>query len=257
MGELELALRARREAGGRAFVPYVTGGFEGVDATLLQELGSIGADAIEVGIPFSDPVMDGGVIQEASRRSLQGGTRPRDVLATIEAAALSIPVAVMTYVNPVYRIGFDAFAGLLAASGVSGVIVPDLPVDEAEGFSTACRGRGVDEVLLAAPDTGPDRRAEIAALAHGFVYCVATYGVTGARDELPSTARHLVEALRPSTDLPLLIGVGIGSPAQAAEACTFADGVIVGSALMSRMVEGDRHGAIQLATGFRAEIPLA
>jgi tryptophan synthase alpha chain len=179
------------------------------------------------------------------------------VLATIEAAALSIPVAVMTYVNPVYRIGFDAFAGLLAASGVSGVIVPDLPVDEAEGFSSACTDRGVDVVLLAAPDTGPDRRAEIAAHAHGFIYCVATYGVTGARNELSSTARHLVEALRPSTDLPLLIGVGIGSPAQAAEACTFADGVIVGSALMSRMVEGDRDGTIQLATGFRAEIPLA
>jgi tryptophan synthase alpha chain len=256
MGELELALRARRDAGGRAFVPYVTGGFDGVDPALLKELETIGADAIEVGIPFSDPVMDGGVIQEASRRSLEGGTRPRDVLAAIEAAAISIPVAVMTYVNPVYRIGFEAFAGLATNSGVGGVIVPDLPVDEAAGFSASCSDRGVDTVLLAAPDSGPDRLAEIAAHARGFVYCVATYGVTGARDELSSSAGDLVEALRPSTDLPLLIGVGIGSPTQATEACTFADGVIVGSALMARMVEGDRNGALELAARFRAAIPL-
>jgi tryptophan synthase alpha chain len=256
MGELERALRARRDAGGRSFVPYVTGGFNGVDAALLKELEAIGADAIEVGIPFSDPVMDGGVIQEASRRSLEGGTRPRDVLATIEVAATSIPVAVMTYVNPVYRIGFDAFAVQASDAGVRGVIVPDLPVDEAEELSTACADRGVDAVLLAAPDTGAGRLADIAAHARGFVYCVATYGVTGARDELPSTARTLVEALRPATELPLLIGVGIGSPEHAAEACAFADGVIVGSALMTPMVEGDRDGAIELAARFRAAIPV-
>jgi tryptophan synthase alpha chain len=256
MGELEQALRARREAGGRAFVPYVTGGFDGVDAALLRELETIGADAIEVGIPFSDPVMDGGVIQEASRRSLEGGTRPRDVLATIEAAAVSIPVAVMTYVNPVYRIGFEAFATAASDVGVAGVIVPDLPVDEAGSFVAVCAEHGVDAVLLAAPDTGADRRREIAAHAHGFVYCVATYGVTGARDELAPTARALVEGLRPDTDLPLLIGVGIGTPEQAAAACAFADGVIVGSALMARIVEGDRDGAIELASRFRSAIPL-
>jgi hypothetical protein len=115
--------------------------------------------------------------------------------------------------------------------------------------------RGIDAVLLAAPGTAPDRLAAIAGHAHGFVYCVATYGVTGARDSLAATARDLVSALRPLTDLPLLVGVGIGTPGQAADACTFADGVIVGSALMARLVDGDRDGALELAAAFRAAIP--
>lgn len=255
MGELETALRARRDAGGRAFVPYVTGGLPGVDAGLLRAIEAAGADAIEVGVPFSDPVMDGGVIQEASRLALEAGAHPADILATIGEAALSIPVAVMTYVNPVYRRGVDRFLDEAAAANVAGIIVPDVPVDEATSLDDAAAPRGIDAVLLAAPGTAPERLAMIAARAHGFVYCVATYGVTGARDSLATTARDLVHALRPLTDLPLLVGVGIGTPAQAADACTFADGVIVGSALMARLVEGDRDGALELAAAFRTAIP--
>jgi tryptophan synthase alpha chain len=255
MGELEGALRARREGGGSAFVPYVTGGLPGVDAPLLRAIEDAGADAIEVGIPFSDPVMDGGVIQEASRLALEAGAHPPDILATIHEAALSIPVAVMTYVNPVYRRGVDRFLDEAAAAGVAGVIVPDVPVDEAGPLDEAAAARGIDAVLLAAPGTAPARLAAIAERAHGFVYCVATYGVTGARESLATTARDLVTALRPLTDLPLLVGVGIGTPEQAADACAFADGVIVGSALMARLVEGDRDGALALAAAFRAAIP--
>jgi tryptophan synthase alpha chain len=255
VGELEKALRTRRDGGGRAFVPYVTGGFAGVDPELLRALEEAGADAIEVGIPHSDPVMDGGVIQEASRRSLEAGTHPSDVLATIRDATLTVPVAVMTYVNPVLRRGIDAFLDDAAAVGVSGAIVPDLPVDEATDFDEACAVRGIDAVLLAAPGTEPSRLERIAAAAHGFVYCVATYGVTGARDSLTDVARDVVGSLRPLTDLPLLVGVGIGTPEQAATACGFADGVIVGSALMSRLVDGDRDGAISLARDFRSAIP--
>ena len=256
MAELEKALRGRRDGGGRSFVPYVTGGAPGVDADLLRQLHGAGADAIEVGIPHSDPVMDGGVIQDASRRSLEAGTRPGEVLLTIREAAVSIPVAVMTYVNPVLHMGIDAFLDDAREAGVSGAIVPDLPVDEAEAFDAACGDRGIDAVLLAAPGTDRERLARIGAAAHGFVYCVATYGVTGPRGSLSEVARTLVEAIRPHTDLPLLVGVGIGTPEQAAEACGFADGVIVGSALMSTLLEGGREAAAGLARAFRDAIPL-
>jgi tryptophan synthase alpha chain len=255
MAGLEVALRARREAGGRAFVPYVTGGLAGVDAGLLRALAEVGADAIEVGIPFSDPVMDGGVIQEASRLALEAGARPADVIGTVAEAGLDVPVAVMTYLNPVLRRGIETFLAEAAGAGVSGAIVPDLPVDEAEGVARACREAGVDPVLLAAPGTGPERLRAIAALAGGFVYCVATYGVTGEREALGGTAREVVGALRPLTDLPLLVGVGIGTPEQASQACAFADGVIVGSALVRHLVAGERDAALELAAAFRAAIP--
>jgi tryptophan synthase alpha chain len=255
MGRLEAALRARRDAGGHAFVPYVTGGYPGVDAGLLRRLEAAGADAIEVGIPFSDPVMDGGVIQEASAEALRGGTRLTDVLATIREAAADIPIAVMTYVNPVYRQGIGRFLDDATSAGVAGVIVPDLPVDESAELEEAAAARGVDAVLLAAPGTTPERLGEIGRRSRGFVYCVATYGVTGARERVDETAKGVVEALRAQADLPLLVGVGIGTPSQAAEVCAFADGVVVGSALMTRIVAGDLDGTVTLASSFRAAIP--
>jgi tryptophan synthase alpha chain len=254
VGVLEQRLRAVRDAGGKAFVPYVTGGLPGVDVGLLRGLQDAGADAIEVGIPHSDPIMDGGVIQEASRISLDRGTQPADVLAVVAEAALSIPVAAMTYVNPVVRRGFELFVGDLAAAGVSGVIVPDLPVDEAGVFESLATARGVDTVLLAAPGTSGERLSRIGRSAHGFVYCVATYGVTGAREELSATAREVVDALRPHTDLPLLVGVGIGSAAQAEAVCAFADGVIVGSAIVARLMDDGPGAALALASAFRGAI---
>ena len=255
MGRLEEALRARRDAGGRAFVPYVTGGYPGVDAGLLRRLVAAGADAVEVGIPFSDPVMDGGVIQDASAEALRLGVRPMDVLAMIREAEIDVPIAVMTYVNPVYRHGIGSFLDEATASGVAGMIVPDLPVDESAELEEAASARGLDAVLLAAPGSAPERLAEIGRRSRGFVYCVATYGVTGARDHLDAAARILVDALRAHTDLPLLLGVGIGAPEQAAEACSFADGVVVGSALMTRVVAGDLDGTVSLAGAFRSSIP--
>jgi tryptophan synthase alpha chain len=255
MGRLETALRARRDAGGRAFVPYVTGGYPGVDAGLLRRLEAAGADAIEVGIPFSDPVMDGGVIQEASAEALRGGARLTDVFATIQDAATHVPVAVMTYANPVYRHGIGSFLDDAAAAGVAGVVVPDLPVDESTELEGPAAERGVDAVLLAAPGTTTERLSEIGRRSRGFVYCVAAYGVTGARERLDDTAKGVVEALRATTDLPLLVGVGIGTPSQAAEVCAFADGVVVGSALMARIVASDPDGAVDLARSFRAAIP--
>lgn len=255
MPDLEAALRAVRERGGRAFVPYVTGGLPGVDAAFLRDLAASGADAIEVGLPFSDPVMDGGVIQEASRRALDAGARTSDVLALVAEAALSVPVAVMTYLNPVLRRGVESFLHEAARAGVAGLIVPDLPVDEAAEVADHCRRAGVAPVLLAAPGAPADRLRAIAGTSGGFVYCVATYGVTGVREHLAATAEELVAALRPMTDLPLLVGVGIGAPEQAARASAFADGVVVGSALVRCLLDADRGGALELAGAFREAIP--
>jgi len=255
MAELEAALRKRLGAGGRAFVPYVTGGLPGVDAALLRDLQETGADAVEVGIPFSDPVMDGGVIQESSRLALRAGATPASILRTIEEAALDVPVAVMTYVNPVFRSGFDAFLASARGAGVAGAIVPDLPIDEADGWICACDEHDVASVQLAAPGTSPDRLARIAAASQGFVYCVATYGVTGPRESVAGTALELVERLRPLTDLPLLVGVGVGTPEQATKVASFADGAIVGSALMSKLLDSGPAGLIDAARAFRAALP--
>lgn len=252
---LEAALRARLDRGGRAFVPYVTGGHPHVDAPLLRGLERAGADAIEVGIPFSDPVMDGGVIQQASAEALAAGATPASVLATIASAEVGIPIAVMTYVNPVHRRGIARFLDDAVRAGVRALIVPDLPVDEAEGLRSEADAREVATVLLASPGTSGERLATIGERSRGFVYCVATYGVTGARAELAGTAREVVEALRPLTRLPLLVGVGVGTPAQAAEACGFADGVVVGSALMDAVIAGRIDEALALAEGFRGAIP--
>jgi tryptophan synthase alpha chain len=250
--DLEPSLRSRLDAGGRVFVPYVTGGLAGVDAELLRGLEAAGADAIEVGIPFSDPVMDGPVIQEASRRALEDGATPSSVLGTIKEAGLEVPVAVMTYANPVWHAGHEAFLDACVDAGVSGVIVPDLPVDEAGDWTSACQLASVGPVFLAAPGTSDDRLRTIGETSRGFVYCVATYGVTGARDRLAETAAVLVGRLRPLTSRPLLVGVGIAEPAQAAEACAFADGVVVGSALVRPLLEQDPSAALSLARAFRS-----
>ena len=194
-------------------------------------------------------------VSASSSVALAEGVRPVDVFATIREASLDVPVAVMTYVNPVLRRGVDPFLDDAAEAGVSGMIVPDLPVDEAAAFANASAERNIDAVLLAAPGAAEARLEAIATRSRGFVYCVARYGVTGAREELGDTAEALVQALRPKTDLPLLVGVGIGTPEQAAEASTFADGVVIGSALMAKLVEGDQEGMLELARDFREAMP--
>jgi tryptophan synthase alpha chain len=240
--------------GGRAFVPYVTGGLAAVDADLLRGLEKAGADAIEVGIPFSDPVMDGPVIQEASRRALLDGATPSSVLGIVKEAGLGVPIAVMTYANPVWRAGLEAFLDACVDAGVSGVIVPDLPVDEASEWRKACAEASVAPVFLAAPGSPEQRLRAIGEASRGFVYCVATYGVTGERERLAPTAAELVARLRVLTDRPLLVGVGIAEPSQAAKACAFADGVVVGSALVRPLLEADAGAALRLAGAFRAAI---
>ena len=252
--DLEDALRDRLAGEGRCFVPYVTGGLPGVDPDLLRRLAGTGADAVEVGIPFSDPVMDGPVIQEASRLALGSGATPAAVLDVVAEARVDQPVVVMTYVNPVLSAGIDAFVRRAGEAGVSGLVVPDLPVDEAEEVLGACGRAGMALVLLAAPGLPPERLRAIGDRSSGFVYCVSTYGVTGERGALDPSAERVVESMRPTTRLPLLVGVGIGAPERAAEACRFADGVVVGTALMRPLLAGDRDGMLDLARRFRAAI---
>jgi tryptophan synthase alpha chain len=250
-GALDQALERARADGRKIFVPYVTGGLPAVTPAVLRSVAACGADAIEVGVPFSDPIMDGPIIQEASRRALKDGATPTGVLELVRRAEAPVPVVLMTYLNPVMAFRMERFAAEAAAAGVAGVIIPDLPVDEADQWIECARAAGVATVFLAAPNSAPARLAEIVRVSEGFVYCVGAYGVTGSRERLAGSARSVVEAVRPLTRTPLIVGVGISTPAQAAEACGFADGVVVGTALVARLLENDAEGFLDLARSFR------
>ncbi|MSO78838.1 MAG: tryptophan synthase subunit alpha [Acidimicrobiia bacterium] len=236
--KLESHLRARRDGGAKLLVPYVTGGLGAEWLDVVRAVCDAGADAVEIGIPFSDPVMDGPTIQEASQRALEGGATPSSIIA--EAAKLDVdtPLAVMTYYNVVHHAGYRRFAASLIGAGIDGAIVPDLPLDELDGWGDAADAAGVETVLLAAPTTPDDRLAAICERSRGFVYGIALLGVTGARDEFGPAATRMGQRLKAVTDLPVLIGLGISSGAQAAAAAAAADGVIVGSALIARLLDG-------------------
>ena len=217
-------------------MPYLTGGLDGW-TRMVEAVAQAGADGIEVGIPFSDPVMDGPVIQESSELALAQGATPASVLDELQRVDVGVPLAVMTYVNLVYRFGWERFASTMIASGVSAAILPDLPLEEAGEWATAADAAGVETVMLAAP-TSPDERLErIVARSHGFVYAVGLLGITGERDELAASAIVIARRLKELTDLPVLVGVGISTPEQAVEVCEVADGVVVGSAVVRRALE--------------------
>ena len=253
--DLEHHLRNRVIAGGRLFVPYVTGGVPGVDADLLRGLEAAGADAIEVGIPFSDPVMDGPTIQEASVRALRHGATPASIVAELGEVDAGVPLVVMTYYNVVFRGGHRRFARSLVEHGVAGAIVPDLPLDEFGDWGRAADDAGVETVLLAAPTTPDDRLVDICARCRGFVYGVGLMGVTGERASLAASAATMAKRLKAVTDLPVLIGVGVSTPEQAVEVSAEADGVIVGSALVRRLLDGaGPDGAASFVAELRAAL---
>ena len=236
--KLEAHLRAQRDAGRKLLVPYVTGGLGADWAQVVEAVAAAGADAIEIGIPFSDPVMDGPVIQEASQRALAAGATPSSILAALRRVDVDVPLVVMTYYNVVFRAGHHRFAQSLADQGVCGAIVPDLPLIELDGWGDAADEAGVETILLVAPNTPDATLAAICARSHGWIYGVALMGVTGERAALASSAAVLGRRLKAATDKPVLLGVGVSSPEQAAEASQDADGVIVGSALVRRLLEG-------------------
>jgi tryptophan synthase alpha chain len=249
--KLEARLRERRQQGRKLLVPYVTGGLGHGWLEVVRACAAAGADAIEVGIPFSDPVMDGRTIQEASQRALEIGATPRSIIAELADLDVDVPIAVMTYYNPVHHMGHERFAQSLAGSGVDGAIVPDLPLDELDGWADAADGAGVETILLAAPTTSDERLVAICERSRGFVYGVALLGITGERSELAAEATEMGHRLKAVTDRPVLLGVGISNPDQAREAAAAADGVIVGSALVRRLLDA---GGPEQAAAFVGEL---
>ncbi len=247
MIDLETHLRARRDAGRKLLVPYVTGGLGPTWCETVEATVAAGADAVEIGIPFSDPVMDGPTIQEASLRALQGGTTPTGIINALGDLEIGVPLVAMTYYNVVFRTGHRRFARLLADNGVSGAVVPDVPLEELRDWSRAADDAGVATVLLAAPVTPDDRLVRICERSRGFVYGVSVMGVTGERQALAASAGVLAKRLKVVTDKPVLIGFGVSTPEHAVELASDADGVITASVLMRMVLDGrgaDEVGAL-------------
>jgi tryptophan synthase alpha chain len=238
LNPLETATHAARDGGRKLLATYVTGGITPDWTDYLRAGEQAGADLLEIGLPFSDPMLDGPTIQRASDRALSRGATVGGILGEIAALELSVPLVAMTYANLVFHDGPDRFCGALRDAGVTGLIVPDLPVDEVTQLSGAARRHGVDLVLLAAPSTGSERRREIARRSRGFLYAVSLMGTTGERAELHESGPELARTLTRLTDLPVLLGFGVSSPDHAATAARSADGVVVASALMRRVLDG-------------------
>jgi tryptophan synthase alpha chain len=250
---MEDRFRAARAAGRKLLVPYLTGGYpdweDAVRAAVIA-----GADGIEIGIPFSDPVMDGPVIQRASQAALDAGATPPAVLDAAAGLQVDVPLAVMTYYNLVHHDGHERFAGRLVAAGIDACILPDLPLEEAGPWCTAADAAGVETVLLAAPTTPDGRLPLIAARARGFVYSVGLLGVTGERSALAASATVLAARLKAVTDRPVLVGVGVSNAEQAKEACKVADGVVQGASVVRRLMEGGPEAVGAYVAEVRAAI---
>ncbi len=253
-----------RSEGRAALIGYLPAGYPSyagcVDA--LVAMVESGVDIVEIGLPYSDPLMDGPTIQQAVEAALAAGVTTREVLKTVEAvAATGAATLVMTYWNPVERYGVGAFADAMAAAGGAGVITPDLTPDEAEPWLAAVASAGIDPVFLVAPSSTAARIRRVTEVSRGFVYVASTMGVTGVRDAVSDRAEALVARVRPVTDLPLSVGLGVSTAAQAAEVAAYADGVIVGSAFVRRLIDAPdpaagvaavRALAVELAAGVRA-----
>jgi tryptophan synthase alpha chain len=246
-------LSARRDAGRKLLVPYVMAGIPDA-ASFASVLAAVGetADALEVGLPYSDPLMDGPVIAAAGERAIRSGIGPLDALV-LSADGAGVPRVAMTYYNPIHRTGEVAFCERAAAAGFDGLIVPDLPVEESATLRSAASAAGLAWVPLVAPTSPPERVAAIAATATGFVYAVSTLGVTGVRESLSERAARVVAACRAATDLPVLVGIGVSTPEQARAATESADGVVIGTAVVGRLMDE----GIPAAAAFLADVRAA
>ena len=257
MSALAPMFKQTRAEGRAALVGYIPAGYPTVDesAELLTGMIEAGCDIVEIGVPYSDPVIDGPVIQAAATTALSAGFRLRDLFTVVErVSSAGGKAVVMTYWNPVFHYGVDRFARDLAAAGGLGLITPDLVPDEGEDWLAASEAHGLDRIFLVAPSSTEERIAMTTAASSGFVYATAVMGVTGARDAVGADAAGLVARTRAHTSLPIGVGLGVRSGDQAAEVAGFADAVIVGSAFVSRAGEGVgpvRELAAELADGVR------
>ena len=236
-GRFETLAKAKR----KALIPYITAGdpHPSLTVPLLQALVEGGADILEVGVPFSDPLADGPVIQRATERALAAGGSLRSTLALIEniRPRLAAPVVVFSYANPLLRMGVEPFAKAAAQAGVDGVLALDLPIEEAGGFRETLAAAGLDTIFLLSPTTTDERIRKAAELGRGFLYGISRLGVTGARDRVASGAETLVKRIRAHTSLPIALGFGISRPEHVAEVTAYADAAVVGSALVALIAE--------------------
>ena len=231
-------------AGRRGFIPFITAGDPDIETTrsLIVELARAGATAVELGVPFSDPVADGPTIQRSSERALRRGVRLSDVLSVVADVRreTDVPVILFGYFNPLMQYGVERLAADAARAGADGILATDLVPEESADFGAVLARHGLDQIFLAAPTTSDARLRMIAERASGFVYAVSRAGVTGAREQMSAEAARLVGRVRGVTDLPVAVGFGISSPAQVAEVWRYADAAVVGSALVSEI---EKHAA--------------
>ncbi|HOB49189.1 MAG TPA: tryptophan synthase subunit alpha [Mycobacterium sp.] len=259
-GRLGPVFAACHSAGRAALIGYLPTGYPDVPTSIEAMVAlSSTCDIIEIGVPYSDPGMDGPVIATATEAALQGGVRVRDTLRAVEAVSgAGGNAVVMTYWNPVLHYGVESFARDLAAAGGLGLITPDLIPDEADAWLAAAEQHDLDRIFLVAPSSTPERLARTVEASRGFVYAASTMGVTGARDAVSSSAPELVRRVREVSDIPVGVGLGVRSREQAAEIASYADGVIVGSALVSALADGvtaARSLTETLAAGVREKVP--
>ncbi|OAH14398.1 tryptophan synthase alpha chain [Streptomyces jeddahensis] len=240
-------LAAAKAEGRAALIAYLPAGFPTVDGGIeaIKAAFDGGADVVEVGLPHSDPVLDGPVIQTADDIALRGGVKIADVMRTVREAyeATGKPVLVMTYWNPIDRYGIERFTAELAEAGGAGCILPDLPVQESATWREHAEKHGLATVFVVAPSSKDERLAKITAAGSGFVYAASLMGVTGTRESVGAQAQDLVRRTRATTDLPVCVGLGVSNAEQATEVAGFADGVIVGSAFVKRMLDAEDDAA--------------
>jgi tryptophan synthase alpha chain len=253
------SLRDRAEC---ALIPFITAGDPDLETTAqaLQILDSHGADLIELGVPYSDPLADGPVIQAAATRALQRGTRLDDVLEMLAQVTphLKAPIILFTYYNPILHRGLDTFCQQIAEAGVKGLVVPDLPLEESAEVIQVATGYGIEVVLLVAPTTPKDRISAIAEQSQGFIYLVSVTGVTGMRTEIQSRAKDLLTQIRDFTDKPIGVGFGISDPEQATQVKNWgADAVIVGSAFVKRLADGTPAQGLEAIADFCSRLKSA
>ena len=251
LNRIDATFTGLREQGRAAFIAYMMAGYPvSVEpAVVIKMLADAGADIIEVGIPFSDPLADGATIQKASEAALAGGTTTDKVFAAVREARqmTAVPIVVMTYYNIVFRYGLERFAAAAAAAGIDGAIIPDLPPEEAGPWQEAASRFGLCTVFLVAPTSSAERIRRVSNACTGFVYCVSLAGVTGSRTKLASGLPAFIETVKRTTDKPVVVGFGVSTAGQAAELSRLADGVIVGSALIDRMAAGGSEGIAKTA----------
>jgi tryptophan synthase alpha chain len=254
MSSLKQTFDILRQQRRKGLIVYLTAGFPDCETTIAAAwaAAAAGADIIEIGLPFSDPMADGPVIQRAATEAINKGITSAAALNAISRIRQrsQTPLAVMTYFNTVLQYGIDNFTGDFAKAGVSGLIIPDLPVEESMAVEPACSRSGLDLIQFVAPPSTEDRISTICAHANGFIYCVSTTGVTGVRRTDYSGIGNVIEKIRSYTDIPTAVGFGIGSPAAACDAARYCDAVIIGSAVIERL----QSDGVQAVAGFIADV---